>query len=280
MFSLRRRLLRSSCFWRRWFFQWNHKSIGRPLYRLLSKMYCSSIFLLPCYVIGDIRSRLIRLIPSAPTSSPQDAIRRLLAYRLPSNISQREARDQWRDIVEGRSSLWKGIPTDRKETIRGIFLSFIHPSSLLIWYLLQGFLVHFESELLKRAHKNFDFRNGRSVARRASSFKYLLQASVGNYFLAAAQRFFRSLPSAIFLFSAITNSQANILPIIATNHTVTIAAELVCTPSHVFHYSRPDNIYRKTVRRLLANARYPIRWFNQKPPFRVMRYNLKYQHLP
>jgi hypothetical protein len=26
-----------------------------------------------------------------------------------------------------------------------------------------GFLVYFESELLKRAHKNFDFRNGRSV---------------------------------------------------------------------------------------------------------------------
>lgn len=25
-----------------------------------------------------------------------------------------------------------------------------------------GFLVYFESELLKRAHKNFDFRNGRS----------------------------------------------------------------------------------------------------------------------
>lgn len=24
-----------------------------------------------------------------------------------------------------------------------------------------GFLVYFESELLKRAHKNFDFRNGR-----------------------------------------------------------------------------------------------------------------------
>lgn len=27
----------------------------------------------------------------------------------------------------------------------------------------QGFLVYFESELLKRAHKNFDFRNGRSA---------------------------------------------------------------------------------------------------------------------
>jgi hypothetical protein len=59
--------------------------------------------------------------------------------------------------------------------------------------------------------------------------------------------FFRSLPSAIFLFSSITKSQvslffilsllfvahanllykANILPVIITNHTVTLAAELV-----------------------------------------------------
>ncbi|GLB36594.1 putative uncharacterised protein family UPF0052 [Lyophyllum shimeji] len=141
--------------------------------------------------IGDIRSRLIRLIPYAPPNSPLDAIRRLLAYRLPARCSEREAREEWREIVEGRSRLWIGIPNDRKETIR-------------------GFLVYFESELLKRAHKNFDFRNG----------------SIGNYFLAAAQEFFRSLPSAVFLFSSITNSQANILPVIVTNHTVTIAAEL------------------------------------------------------
>ncbi|KAF5377313.1 hypothetical protein D9615_006412 [Tricholomella constricta] len=141
--------------------------------------------------IGDIRSRLIRLIPYAAPNSPLDAIRRLLAYRLPARCSEREAREEWREIVEGRNPLWIGIPNDRKETIR-------------------GFLVYFESELLKRAHKNFDFRNG----------------SIGNYFLAAAQGFFRSLPSAIFLFSSITNSQANILPVIVTNHTVTIAAEL------------------------------------------------------
>jgi hypothetical protein len=89
---------------------------------------------LPYLVTGDIRSRLIRLIPSAPASSPQDTIRRLLAYRLPSNVSQREARDQWRDIVEGRSCLWKGIPTDRKETIRGSSLPFIDRSSPLIRY--------------------------------------------------------------------------------------------------------------------------------------------------
>ncbi|KAK1224706.1 hypothetical protein PQX77_012379 [Marasmius sp. AFHP31] len=141
--------------------------------------------------IGDIRSRLIRLIPPAPPSSPLDAIRTLLAYRLPTTYSEKQAREEWRDIVEGRSRLWHGIPTDRKETIR-------------------GFLVYFESEILKRAHKNFNFLNG----------------SIGNYFLAAAQDFFRSLPSAIFLFSSITNSGANILPVIVTNHTVTIAAEL------------------------------------------------------
>jgi hypothetical protein len=68
---------------------------------------------------GDIRSRLIRLIPPAPPSSPLEAIRNLLAYRLPSHYSERQAREEWRDIVEGRSDLWKGIPGDRKETIRG-----------------------------------------------------------------------------------------------------------------------------------------------------------------
>ncbi|KAF8509851.1 UPF0052-domain-containing protein [Hysterangium stoloniferum] len=143
------------------------------------------------FLLGDVRSRLIRLIPQAPENSPLAAIRALLSHRLSGNSSQHEARDEWRSIVEGNSKLWQGIPPDRKETIR-------------------GFLVHFESLVLKRAQKNFSFQNG----------------SVGNYLLAAAQDFFRSLPSAIFLFSSITNSQANILPVLITNHTVTIAAEL------------------------------------------------------
>jgi 2-phospho-L-lactate transferase/gluconeogenesis factor (CofD/UPF0052 family) len=141
--------------------------------------------------IGDIRSRLIRLIPRSPPSSPLDAIRNLLAYRLPARCTEHEAREQWREIVEGKSQLWNGIPKDRKEAIR-------------------GFLVHFEREVLKRAHREFSFVNG----------------SIGNYFLAAAQDFFRSLPSAIFLFASITSSQATILPVIVTSHTVTIAAEL------------------------------------------------------
>lgn len=139
--------------------------------------------------IGDIRSRLIRLIPTLPP--PAGSIHNLLSYRFPSDCTEREARELWREIVEGKSKLWAGIPPDRKETIR-------------------GFLVYFESELLKRAHKNFCFRNG----------------SLGNYFLAAAQGFFRSLPSAIFLFSSITGSQAHVLPVLVTSHFVTIAAEL------------------------------------------------------
>ncbi|CAE6336123.1 unnamed protein product [Rhizoctonia solani] len=161
--------------------------------------------------IGDIRSRLIRLIPPGPP--PAAAIKNLFSYRFPSDCSGREARELWRDIVEGKGKLWTGIPPDRKETIR-------------------GFLVYFESELLKRAHKNFDFRNG----------------SLGNYFLAAAQGFFRSLPSAIFLFSSITHSQAHVLPVLVTNHFVTIAAELTnrrtivgqCEISHPVPSTKPS----------------------------------------
>lgn len=75
--------------------------------------------------IGDIRSRLIRLIPSSQDSAG-DAIRNLLAYRFPASWSEKQARESWRDVVEGRSGLWKGIPGDRKELIRGkgLFLSY------------------------------------------------------------------------------------------------------------------------------------------------------------
>ena len=51
--------------------------------------------------------------------SPLDAIRTLLTYRLSSGASEKDAREEWRDIVEGRSRLWTGIPSDRKEMIRG-----------------------------------------------------------------------------------------------------------------------------------------------------------------
>jgi hypothetical protein len=44
-----------------------------------------------------------------------------------------------------------------------------------------------------------------------SSVRSINRNSIGNYFLAAAQGFFRSLPSAIFLFASVTNSQVRAL---------------------------------------------------------------------
>lgn len=142
--------------------------------------------------IGDIRSRLVRLIPLS--SSSNDALHALLSYRLPTTGRTRDIKSEWLDLLEGRHRLWRGIEPDRKEVIR-------------------GFLVHFQSEILRRAHRNFNLRG----------------LSVGNAFLSAAQKFFRSIQSAIFLFSATTlvaGSGAAVLPCINTNHTATIAAEL------------------------------------------------------
>lgn len=155
--------------------------------------------------IGDLRSRLNRLIPTPSRHDPSaaaapppsnEAIHNLLSYRLPSLAPSREIKQEWMDILEGRHRLWRGIEPERKEVIR-------------------GFLVQFESEVLRRAHRHFNFRGG----------------SIGNFFLAAAQKFFRSIQSAIFLFSATTQISTSslaskVLPVINTNHTATIAAEL------------------------------------------------------
>lgn len=72
-----------------------------------------------------------RLIP-IPSSPPGDAlsvlspeeeeitaIHELLAYRFPSDASEKHVREIWGEIVEGRSSLWDGIGEDKKECIRG-----------------------------------------------------------------------------------------------------------------------------------------------------------------
>lgn len=75
--------------------------------------------LLTPILLGDIRSRLIRLIPEAPPASPTEAIRRLLSHRFSADLTEQQAKEEWRGLVEGRSPLWKGIPPDRKETIRG-----------------------------------------------------------------------------------------------------------------------------------------------------------------
>lgn len=179
--------------------------------------------------IGDLRSRLVRLIPLStdrnldnPPSPSNDALHALLSYRLPSQGKSKEIKQEWMDILEGRHRLWRGIEAERKECVR-------------------GFLVYFESEILRRAHRNFNFRGG----------------SIGNFFLAAAQKFFRSIQSAIFLFSATTlintTRAGRVLPVINTNHTVTIAATLQdgqtilgqCEISHPARAGEPrDNLLK------------------------------------
>lgn len=153
--------------------------------------------------LGDLRSRLVRLIPistdrskDSPAPASNDALHALLSYRLPTQGRSKDIKQEWMDILEGRHRLWRGIEAERKECVR-------------------GFLVYFESEILRRAHRNFNFRGG----------------SIGNFFLAAAQKFFRSIQSAIFLFSATTlintiPGVGRVLPVINTNHTATIAATL------------------------------------------------------
>ncbi|KWU46058.1 UPF0052-domain-containing protein, partial [Rhodotorula sp. JG-1b] len=146
--------------------------------------------------LGDIRSRLIRLIPSAPAGSPLDCIRRLLEYRLPGGVNTTNVavKQEWGDIVEGTHRLWRGIPGDRKETIR-------------------AFLVHFQNAVLKKSQRGFNFK----------------KASIGNLFLSGASLFLGSVPSAIFLFVSVTgisHDSVRIVPVINTSSTVTIAAEL------------------------------------------------------
>ncbi|GFZ45195.1 hypothetical protein JCM24511_02921 [Saitozyma sp. JCM 24511] len=162
----------------------------------------SSAEILRCFggpSIGDIRSRLSRLIPTKEDVETRDekermAIYNLMAYRFPSDAPERVVRDLWMEIVEGRSGLWDGIGQDKKECIR-------------------AFLVHFQTLCLRRAHKRFSFRN----------------FSLGNGFLTGARDLFGSLPSAIFLFKSIAGVDpgVQVIPVINTNQTVTIAASLV-----------------------------------------------------
>ncbi|SCZ88973.1 BZ3500_MvSof-1268-A1-R1_Chr1-1g00866 [Microbotryum saponariae] len=142
-------------------------------------------------VLGQ--SRLVRLIPESSPNSPLFAIRRLLEHRLGDNDSI-QVKAEWHSIVEAKHPLWQGIPNDRKETIR-------------------AFLIHVEAAILRKARRGFSYK----------------RASIGNLFVAGAQLFLGSIPSAIFLFASITDiphDKVRVVPVINTASTATIAAEL------------------------------------------------------
>ncbi|KAL2075243.1 hypothetical protein VTL71DRAFT_186 [Oculimacula yallundae] len=143
--------------------------------------------------IGDVRSRLVRLIPEDPSSPETTAIKTLFNHRLPPNPSL--ARIEWLDIVESRHLLWTSISSEKRELIR----SFFNTINL---------------EIVKRL-------------RPTSSFNFQ-SASVGNLFLTGARLFTGSFESAIYLLGAITGvpGNVNVIPAINSNFSHHISAGL------------------------------------------------------
>jgi 2-phospho-L-lactate transferase/gluconeogenesis factor (CofD/UPF0052 family) len=146
--------------------------------------------------IGDVRSRLVRLIPADPPSTERSAISNLFNHRL-SSTSAAEAASSWQAIVWGTSPLWRDIPSAKKELIR----SFLNVLNL---------------EVMKRARPP------------ASTFDFT-SASVGNLFLTGARLFSGSFESAIYLLSsicAIPDADVRVIPSINSNFSHHIAAGL------------------------------------------------------
>lgn len=166
--------------------------------------------------IGDIRSRLTRLIPDLKSQ-----LRNILSFRLDSDPDI--ARAQWNQIVEGIHPLWDGISLSTKEIIR-------------------SFIVHVHVELLKRSKITSNTINNKQ-------FRYEL-ANVGNLFLTGLRLFIGSLDSAIELFMKLTDieSTAEVLPCINTNFTYHIGAILsnglvITGQSQISHPSADREIY-------------------------------------
>ncbi|KAF2190268.1 UPF0052-domain-containing protein [Zopfia rhizophila CBS 207.26] len=145
--------------------------------------------------IGDVRSRLVRLIPDDPDhdDSEKAAIKAFFNHRLPKDKA--EAKQEWIQIVEADHPLWTNISNAKKELIRS-FLNFIN------------------FEILKRL-------------RPSSTFNFS-SASIGNLFLTGARLFSGSFESAIYLLSSICSvpSHTLVLPAINTNFTHHISAGL------------------------------------------------------
>lgn len=142
--------------------------------------------------VGDIRSRLTKLIPDEDEEG--EALKHFMSYRLSHDPD--EAKYEWSCIVEGSHEVWDQIEPGSKEMIR-------------------SFLIHVHMELLKRS---------RNTSR---NFKFEL-ASIGNLFLTGARLFCGSLDSAVELFLRITRvpKGVKVIPCLNTNFTYHISALL------------------------------------------------------
>ncbi|EEA26247.1 hypothetical protein TMatcc_005496 [Talaromyces marneffei ATCC 18224] len=145
--------------------------------------------------IGDVRSRLVRLIPDSAPDSERAAVKALFNHRLDADATA--ARENWQSIVDGTSPLWSAITPAKKELIRSFFN-------------------YLNLEILKRARpptSTFDFSS----------------ASVGNLFLTGARLFTGSFESAIHLLGSIggvSSDLVRVIPAINSNFSHHISASL------------------------------------------------------
>ncbi|KAI9166557.1 hypothetical protein HJFPF1_02666 [Paramyrothecium foliicola] len=142
--------------------------------------------------IGDVRSRLVRLIPD--NGDPETiAIKHLFNHRLPKVYNV--ARSEWFDILEASHPLWDDISSPKRELIR-------------------SFLNSFNLEVVKRMRPSsrFDFSG----------------SSIGNLFLTGARLFTGSFEAAIYLLSSVcaVPDRIAVLPALNTNFAHHIAAGL------------------------------------------------------
>ncbi|KAI0418789.1 UPF0052 domain protein [Xylaria grammica] len=164
--------------------------------------------------IGDVRSRLVRLIPPSKTDAESASLKSLFNHRLSSD--PHTARSEWLDIVEGRHERWTDISSEKRELIRSIFN-------------------HMNMEIVKRA--------------RPSSVFNFAKASIGNLFLTGARLFTGSLESAIYLLSTICAVPSTVatLPAINSNFTHHISAGLedgsqITGQNAISHPSAPTSL--------------------------------------
>ncbi|GAB1315093.1 hypothetical protein MFIFM68171_05303 [Madurella fahalii] len=143
--------------------------------------------------VGDIRSRLVRLIPNHDGDQERSALKLLFEHRLDSDPLK--ARAEWLDIVESQSLLWGFISSPKRELIRSV-------------------LNTVNLEIVKRA--------------RPPNVYNFAGASIGNMFLTGARIFSGSFESAIYLLSMVCSIPpwVDVLPAINSNFTHHISAGL------------------------------------------------------
>lgn len=168
--------------------------------------------------IGDVRSRLVRLIPDnnpdADAGGDLAATKALFNHRLSSDPEA--ARSEWLDIVDGRHPLWARVASDKRELVRSIFNMV-------------------NMEIVKRARPSSTFHFGR--------------AAVGNLFLTGARIFTGSLESSIYLLSQICSipPSTSVLPAINSNFSHHISAGLadgtvITGQNAISHPSEPTSL--------------------------------------